>query len=311
MNEQKRKETKGIILLTITAIVWGLAFIFQRTGMEHIGPFAFNFFRCLLGTSFLLLVSLFFRYKNAGHYKAANFKPKLVTKNLLVGGTLAGVSLFLAMSFQQVGMVSTTASKAGFITTMYIVLVPLMGVFYGRRPSVKTWICVLIAAVGLYLISIKEGFVIEKGDFLVFISAILFGFQIVVVDIFAPKVDSIKMNMTQFITCGILSLIVVLFKETVTIEAVKAAGVAIMYTGVISSGVGFTLQVVSQKSISPTIASLIMSTEAIFSLVAGILILGERLVPKEMLGCLVMVIAIVLAQVDLPKRKKKDGTSQG
>ena len=298
MNEQKRKETKGIILLTITAIVWGLAFIFQRTGMEHIGPFAFNFFRCLLGTSFLLLVSLFFRYKNAGHYKAANFKPKLVTKNLLVGGTLAGVSLFLAMSFQQVGMVSTTASKAGFITTMYIVLVPLMGVFYGRRPSVKTWICVLIAAVGLYLISIKEGFVIEKGDFLVF------GFQIVVVDIFAPKVDSIKMNMTQFITCGILSLIVVLFKETVTIEAVKAAGVAILYTGVISSGVGFTLQVVSQKSISPTIASLIMSTEAIFSLVAGILILGERLVPKEMLGCLVMVIAIVLAQVDLPKRKK-------
>lgn len=165
MNEQKRKETKGIVLLTITAIVWGLAFIFQRTGMEHIGPFAFNFFRCLLGTSFLLLVSLFFRYKNAGHYKAANFKPKLVTKNLLVGGTLAGVSLFLAMSFQQVGMVSTTASKAGFITTMYIVLVPLMGVFYGRRPSVKTWICVLIAAVGLYLISIKEGFVIEKGDF--------------------------------------------------------------------------------------------------------------------------------------------------
>ena len=244
------------------------------------------------------MVSLFFRYKNARHYKEANFKPKLVTKNLLVGGTLAGVSLFLAMSFQQVGMVSTSASKAGFITTMYIVLVPLMGVFYGRRPSIKTWICVLIAAVGLYLISIKEGFVIEKGDFLVFISAILFGFQIVLVDIFAPKVDSIKMNMTQFITCGILSLIVVLFKETVTIEAVKAAGVAILYTGILSSGVGFTLQVVGQKSISPTIASLIMSTEAIFSLVAGILILGERLVPKEMLGCLVMVIAIVLAQIE-------------
>ena len=147
MNEIKKKETRGAALLTLTSILWGVAFIFQRTGMDHIGPFAFNFFRCLLSTSFLLLVSGFFRYKNAEHYRAANFKPKLFTKNLLVGGTLAGLALFMGMSLQQVGMMSTTASKAGFITTMYIVLVPLMGVFYGKRPTPKTGLCVLIAAI--------------------------------------------------------------------------------------------------------------------------------------------------------------------
>ena len=304
MSEIKRNETKGITLLTLTSILWGVAFIFQRTGMEHIGPFAFNFFRCLLSTSFLLLVSGFFRYKNAIHYKNANFKSKLVTKNLLVGGTLAGLALFLGMSFQQVGMVSTSASKAGFITTMYIVLVPLMGVLYGKKPSLKTWLCVLIAALGLYLISIKEGFVIEKGDFFIFLSAISFAFQIVVVDIFATRVDAIKLNMAQFFTCGILSLIVVIFKETVTIESVKLASIAILYMGIASSGIGFTLQVVGQKHLPPTIASLIMSTESIFSLIAGMLVLGESMMARELLGCLVMVVAVVLAQVDLPKRKK-------
>ena len=297
MNEIKKKETRGAALLTLTSILWGVAFIFQRTGMDHIGPFAFNFFRCLLSTSFLLLVSGFFRYKNAEHYRAANFKPKLFTKNLLVGGTLAGLALFMGMSLQQVGMMSTTASKAGFITTMYIVLVPLMGVFYGKRPTPKTGLCVLIAAIGLYLISIKQGFVIEKGDFFVFLSAISFSFQIVVV-------DAIKLNMTQFITCGILSLIVVLLKETVTVEAVRSAGIALLYTGIASSGIGFTLQVVGQKHLSPTIASLIMSTESIFSLIAGMLVLGESMMARELFGCLVMVVAVVLAQVDLPKSKK-------
>lgn len=304
MNEIKKKETRGAALLTLTSILWGVAFIFQRTGMDHIGPFAFNFFRCLLSTSFLLLVSGFFRYKNAEHYRTANFKPKLVTKNLLVGGTLAGLALFMGMSLQQVGMMSTTASKAGFITTMYIVLVPLMGVFYGKRPTPKIGLCVLIAAIGLYLISIKQGFVIEKGDFFVFLSAISFSFQIVVVDIFAPRVDAIKLNMTQFITCGILSLIVVLLKETVTVEAVRSAGIALLYTGIASSGIGFTLQVVGQKHLPPTIASLIMSTESIFSLIAGMLVLGESMMARELFGCLVMVVAVVLAQVDLPKRKK-------
>lgn len=304
MNMQKRKETQSALLMILTSVIWGFAFVFQRTGMEHIGPFAFNFFRCLLSLTFLLIVSTSFKLRNKriGHKVD---KSEFSSKSLIIGGVLAGIALFLAMSTQQVGMVSTTASKAGFITTMYIVLVPIMGIFYGRKTTPKMWLCVAIACIGIYMLSIKEGFVIEKGDFLVFLSAIFFALQIVIIDIFAPRVDAIKLSMVEFMTSGLLSLVAMLATETTTLLGVKAAFVAILYTGLLSSGVGFTLQIIAQKNLPPTITSLIMSMEAGVSAVAGVLFLGEILSSREIVGCIVMVISVLIAQVQLPLRKSK------
>lgn len=299
MDVKKRKETQSAFLLVLTSVIWGVAFVFQRTGMEYIGPFAFNFFRCVISTIFLFLVSTVIGIKNR---KSGVTRERLSKKSLMLGGVLAGFALFLAMSTQQVGMVSTTASKAGFITTMYIVIVPVLGIFYGRRATPKMWLCILIAAVGLYLLSIKEGFIIEKGDFLVFVSSIFFSLQIVIIDIFAPKVDAIKLSMVEFITTGILSMIVMLTRETVTMFAIKSAFVAIMYTGLLSSGVGFTLQIVVQKHLPPTLTSLIMSTESGISVIAGVLMLGESLTEREIVGCIIMVIAVLLAQIQLPTK---------
>lgn len=302
MNQQKKKETQSALLMVLTAVIWGIAFVFQRTGMEHIGPFAFNFFRCLLSLVFLLAVSGFLKIKNKNsEKKQTNFSRK----SLYIGGILAGLALFLGMSTQQVGMVSTSAAKAGFITTMYIVLVPIMGMFYGRKTTPKMWLCVAIAAVGLYMLSIKEGFVIEKGDFFVFLSAIFFGLQIVIIDIFAPKADAIKLSMIEFATSGVLSLIATLMTETTTMAGIQAAGVAILYTGLLSSGVGFTLQIIAQKNLAPTVTSLIMSMESGVSAIAGVIFLHEVLTSREIVGCIIMIIAVLLAQLDFPMMKSK------
>lgn len=302
MNQQKKKETQSALLMLLTAVIWGIAFVFQRTGMEHIGPFAFNFFRCLLSLVFLLAVSGFLKIKNKNsEKKQTNFSRK----SLYIGGILAGLALFLGMSTQQVGMVSTSAAKAGFITTMYIVLVPIMGMFYGRKTTPKMWLCVAIAAVGLYMLSIKEGFVIEKGDFFVFLSAIFFGLQIVIIDIFAPKADAIKLSMIEFATSGVLSLIATLMTETTTMAGIQAAGVAILYTGLLSSGVGFTLQIIAQKNLAPIVTSLIMSMESGVSAIAGVIFLHEVLTSREIVGCIIMIIAVLLAQLDFPMMKSK------
>lgn len=302
MNQQKKKETQSALLMVLTAVIWGIAFVFQRTGMEHIGPFAFNFFRCLLSLVFLLAVSGFLKIKNKNsEKKQTNFSRK----SLYIGGILAGLALFLGMSTQQVGMVSTSAAKAGFITTMYIVLVPIMGMFYGRKTTPKMWLCVAIAAVGLYMLSIKEGFVIERGDFFVFLSAIFFGLQIVIIDIFAPKADAIKLSMIEFATSGVLSLIATLMTETTTMAGIQAAGVAILYTGLLSSGVGFTLQIIAQKNLAPTVTSLIMSMESGVSAIAGVIFLHEALTSREIVGCIIMIIAVLLAQLDFPMMKSK------
>lgn len=328
MNQQKRTETKSALLMVLTSVIWGVAFVFQRTGMEHIGPFAFNFFRCLLCILFLISVSFFMKIskkksntstisdanaasainsKNSKSLNEAEFSKEqpMRRKTLYIGGILAGLALFLGMSTQQVGMVSTTAAKAGFITTMYIVLVPIMGVFYGRKTNLKMWLCVAIACVGLYLLSIKEGFTFERGDFLVFLSAIFFGLQIVIIDIMAKNVDAIKLSMIEFTTSGLLSLIATLLTEVTTVQGVQAAAIAILYTGLLSSGVGFTLQIVAQKNLSPTIASLIMSMESGVSAVAGVLLLGEVLTQREIVGCIIMVISVILAQVQLPTKTRR------
>lgn len=304
MEQDKRKETRSAFLMVVTSVIWGIAFVFQRTGMDHIGPFAFNFFRCVLSILFLISISLVLKYskKNNILQQARGESKK---KTLVIGGVLAGLALFLGMSTQQIGMVSTTAAKAGFITTMYIVLVPIMGKFYGRKTTLKMWLCVFIACIGLYLLSIKNGFTIEKGDFMVFLSAIFFGLQIVIIDIVAKNTDAIKLSMIEFATSGVLSLIATLLTEHTTVSGIQQASIAILYTGLLSSGVGFTLQIIAQKNLSPTIASLIMSMESGVSAIAGVVFLGEVLTEREIIGCVIMVIAVVLAQVQIPSKNRR------
>lgn len=304
MEQDKRKETRSAFLMIVTSVIWGIAFVFQRTGMDHIGPFAFNFFRCVLSILFLISISLILKYskKNNILQQARGESKK---KTLVIGGILAGLALFLGMSTQQIGMVSTTAAKAGFITTMYIVLVPIMGKFYGRKTTLKMWLCVFIACIGLYLLSIKNGFTIEKGDFMVFLSAIFFGLQIVIIDIVAKNTDAIKLSMIEFATSGVLSLIATLLTEHTTVSGIQQASIAILYTGLLSSGVGFTLQIIAQKNLSPTIASLIMSMESGVSAIAGVVFLGEVFTEREIIGCVIMVIAVVLAQVQIPSKNRR------
>lgn len=294
-------------MLSTNAFIWGIAFVFQKTGMEHLGPHTFNFFRSVACLLFLFLVDKYFSLRGKKEDEVIKNKEKYIwhkDKALIIGGVLIGTALFLGLTMQQIGLISTTASKAGFITTLYIVIVPILGIFYGRKTNLKMWISVIIATVGLYLLSIKSGFTIEKGDFFVLLSAIFYALQIVFIDLFAPKADAIKISMVQFSTTCVLSFILMVLFENITFGAVLGATVAILYTGVISSGIGTTMQIVAQKKISPTIASLIMSTEAIVSVIAGAIILGESLTARELIGCIFLAVAVVLAQINIPMKKR-------
>lgn len=303
MEAKTKREARGALMLTITSLIWGIAFVFQSTGMDHIGPFTFNFFRCCVCLIFLVCVDRFFTVKSKKNkvYKKMDKKEK---NALLIGGVLAGLTLFLGMSFQQAGMMYTSVSKAGFITTLYIVFIPIMERMFGRKTSMKTWVCVFMSAVGLYLLSIKGGFKFELGDTLIFISSISFGCQIIVVDRFAPHVDSVKLSMVEFFATGVLSFIAMIVFEDVNMSAVASAGIAILYTGLMSSGIGFTLQIVAQKDLPATISSLIMSLESVFSAFAGVLILHEVMTQREILGATIIFIAVVSAQIQLPEKFK-------
>lgn len=304
MEAKTKREARGAAMLTITSLIWGVAFVFQSTGMDHIGPFTFNFFRCCVCLAFLVCVDRFFTVKSKKNntYKKISEKEK---KALIIGGALAGVTLFLGMSFQQAGMIYTSVSKAGFITTLYIVFIPIMERVFGRKIGMKTWMCVLLSAVGLYLLSIKGEFKLELGDTLIFISAISFGVQIMVIDRFAPHVDSVKLSIIEFFATGVLSFFAMIIFEDVNMTAVASAGVAILYTGLMSSGIGFTMQIVAQKDLPATLSSLLMSLESVFSAFAGVLILHEVMSQREILGAAMIFGAVVAAQIQLPERVKQ------
>lgn len=296
---------RGELILLLTAVIWGASFVAQRTGMDYIGPFTFNGIRCLLGA--VALIPVIFML-DAGRKKRGQGTetPPTVSdtqtekKNLLLGGIACGVVLFIASSLQQYGIVYTTAGKAGFITALYIVLVPLTGLFLGKRIRPLLWFCVALATAGLYLLSVQEGLSINKGDLLVLASAFGFTAHILIIDHFSPKVDGVKMSCIQFFVCGLLSIPFMLGLETIVWVDVISCWLPLLYAGVLSCSVAYTLQIVAQKNTEPTIASLILSLESAFALLAGILILQEQVSLREASGCLIMFAAIVLAQ--LPQR---------
>lgn len=311
MSKSKLKKT---LMLLLTAAIWGFAFVAQSVGMDYIGPFTFNCVRSIIGGLVLIPCIFLLNYlevkRKRGKEKSYAEDEKKITRvtkesrrNLIFGGICCGVVLFLASCGQQIGIQYTTVGKAGFITALYIVMVPLLGIFLKKKTTVKMWSAVAISLVGFYFLSIKEGFELEVADIYLLVSSFLFSIHIMVIDYFAPKTDGVTMACIQFLVCGVFSGIVMLLVEKPKLSDVLKAWIPILYAGVLSSGVAYTLQILGQKNYNPTIASLILSLESVFSVLAGWVILKQKLSGRELLGCVLIFTAIILAQLSDDKKK--------
>ncbi len=295
----KTREVKSVLILLLTAAIWGLAFVAQRVGVQYVGAFTFNGVRFALGSISLLPVIYFFsRNKNPqdGDFEEADLKTTVKS------GILAGSVLFIAASLQQYGLIYTTAAKAGFITSLYIVLVPVLGIFLKQKTHVTTWIGAVIAVVGLYLLSINESFTIEFGDFLEVIGAFFWAIHIQLIGRFVKNVDAIKLSSIQFATCSVLSMVVALIYEDITMSGLSAALVPIFYGGVMSAGVAYTLQAVGQKGAKPSHAAIALSMESVFAAIGGAIMLEEILPVKGYAGCALMLLGMLIAQSENLKK---------
>lgn len=284
-------KTKNALILFLTAFIWGTAFVAQSLGMDNMEPFAFNGIRSIIGG--IALLPCIFILDKLGMGK----ENKGTRKDLILGGICCGVLLFAASSLQQHGIRYTTAGKAGFITAFYIIIVPILGLFLGKKCGLSVWISVVIALAGLYFLCITDGFSIGKGDIYVFLGAIAFSIHILVIDYFTQFNDGVKMSCIQFFVCGILCFVPMMLFEHPEISMILLAWKPILYAGVMSCGVAYTLQIVGQKNMNPTVASLILSLESVTSVIAGFLVLHQNLSHRELIGCGLMFIAIVLAQL--------------
>ena len=287
-----RKALRGSLLLLLGAVIWGAAFAAQRAGMDHVGPFTFSGVRMLLAGIVMIPASMLSRRK-AGPVTAE------VQKKQRRGGLICGLLLFFATSLQQIGLVYTSAGKAGFITALYVVLVPVAGwVFLRKQPGKMIWAGVGLAVIALYLLCVPaEGFVIEKGDALLLGCAVCFTGQILCVDHYAPQVDGLTLARDEFLITGALSMIIAVFTEEIRMDGILEAAFPIIYSGILSGAVGYSLQIIGQRDVNPTVASLIMCLEAVFAVLTGAILLGERMTGREIAGCVLMFCAVILAQL--------------
>lgn len=301
MNNTRLRNT---LLLVLASFIWGTAFVAQSVGADYMGPYTFLASRSWLACVFLAALMLILRKAGKTNNAAAGPGFWQNPKVLVRGGALCGTALFAASAAQQIGIGTTSTAKAGFMTALYVVLVPVCGVFFGRRPSVKLWVCVGASVVGLYLLCLagRDTLALTGGEWLLLLCAFLFCAQILLVDHFSPQLDGIQLSFAEFFTVAVLSTVFMLLFEHPTPEQFRLAGWGIAYCGIMSSGVAYTLQIVGQKQLDPTIASLAMCLESVFSALAGWIVLGETLSPTELCGCGLMFAAIVASQ--LPDRKK-------
>jgi drug/metabolite transporter (DMT)-like permease len=290
---------KSNLLLLLTAVIWGFAFVAQRAGMEFIGPFTFNTARFTLGSLSLIPLLLINQKRK---FEKEKFLP-MSDKKLLYGGLSAGTVLFLGATFQQGGLVYTDAGKAGFITGFYVILVPILGLFISQKTSLLTWLGALVAIVGLYFLSVNETFNINTGDVLVLIGAFFWAIQILVIGYYSTKADPFQLAFLQFVVCAVLSFVAALITETLVLQNVLLAYLPILYAGLFSVGIAFTIQVVAQREAHPANAAIIMSLEAVFAVLGGWMILNESIPARGLLGCLLMLIGMILSQLYLFKRK--------
>ena len=298
----QKEKIRNSILLLLTAVIWGTAFVAQSVGMDYIGPFTFNAARFLIGGTVLIPLIVYRSKKNPLLKNQTLEEKRKNQKTEWIGGVCCGIALCGASLLQQMGIQHTTVGKAGFITTLYIIIVPLIELFFGKKIAKKIWLGAVMAVIGLYLLCINENFSIGKGDFLTLVCAILFAIHILIIDHFSPKADGVVLSAIQFFVSGFISVIGAILVENPNPAAMLDAIVPILYAGVMSCGVAYTLQVIGQKNISPTVASMILSLESVISVLAGWIILGEALSAKEIVGCVIVFMAVVLVQ--LPEKKK-------
>lgn len=292
---------RGIAALLTATIIWGSAFIAQSVGMDLIGPFTFQVVRCSMAVIFLLLFTLLFDLPRGG---LALWKSEWKKPSLWKSGCICGTALFAAASLQQIGLVSTDAGKAGFITAMYIVFVPFAGLFLGRKPNKSALISVILAVIGLYLLSCMGASGINKGDLFVLGGAIGFTVQITLIDLNCSNVDGLKLNCIQALVVTLLSIPFMLLTETVSLKPILSCWLPLCYAGILSMGVAYSLQIVGQKYVEPTAASLIMSLESVFAVLFGWLLLNETMTPWELTGCALVFVAVIVSQ--LPEKSKKE-----
>lgn len=292
---QKGVYNRGaIIMLWITAAIWGFAFVAQRAGMEYIGPFTFNGIRFLLGSASLVPLIFWMRYKQS--------YPSAKKKNVLKGGLLVGVVLFIGASLQQAGMVYTTAGKAGFITGFYVILVPIIGLFIGQHITRILWMGTFIALAGLYLLTVDGPFMLQYGDLLILLSAFFWAIHVQLINKLVDTHAALPLSAFQFAVCGILSLATASVFETITLETILQATWPLLYGGLMSVGIAYTLQVVAQQHVHPAYASIILSFETVFAAIGGWLLLNEMLSLRNLTGCLLMLAGMIMVQVWGSKR---------
>ena len=295
-----RKQLKGSLILLFATAIWGSTFIFQRLASAGIGPFTFQASRCLLGALVLLpVIWLFDKKKQDGK----NYLSRWASKKLWLGGLLCGIPLFLACNLQQMGLADTDAGKSAFLTAMYIVIVPIIGLFLRKKPSILIPISVVIAVAGLYFLSCVGVTAISISDLLLIACAVMFAVQITFVDMFADKVDPLRLNVVQVLVCTTLSAISALvFREDITWQAISGNWIPIAYAGVLSMGAAYGMQIIGQRDVEPATASLIMSMEAVFAVLCGVVFLHETMTNWEILGCVLLFISVILPQI--PSKKK-------
>lgn len=299
----KRNKLLGNTLLLIASVIWGTAFVFQRNGMDNIGPIAFNATRTTLSA---LVVAPFALW----NMKKATFdspeEKKDYIRNTVIGGICCGFFLALASAMQQTGLIYTTAGKGGFISSMYLLPVPFLNMLIFRKKiGWSVWVAVAMAVVGMYLLCLSETFRLERGDTFMCLAALMFALQIMCCDYFAPKGDPVAIATIQFATVAILSWPTSFIVEEPTMEGLLAAGIPLLYCGLMSGGVGYTFQVIAQRHTDPTPASLLMSMEAVFAVIAGAILLHERMTGRELLGCGILFAAMILVQIPMPQLKSK------
>ena len=288
------KAMQANLMMLLAASIWGFAFVAQRVGMETMGPHWFNSLRFFIGVVALTPVVIWMGRVQA---KSSTEGPKSSTKTLLMGGAVAGLLLFIGATFQQVGLQYTTAGKAGFITGMYIFFVPLIGLFFRMKTGLGTWLGAAIALRGLYLLSINEDFTLSKGDTLQLICAVAFAVHVLMIGYLASRMDTVKLSLMQFFVAGLLAMILALYFEQLTWGMIKSTAVPLLFAGVMSTGIGYTLQTIAQQHAHPSHAAIILSSEGVFAVIGGFLLLNEVLPAQGLLGCGLILVGMLMSQL--------------
>lgn len=303
----KYNQLRQVVFPILAAFIWGTAFVAQDLCADSIGAFAFNATRYFIAVLALLVVILISDKLKKNKPTLNAQEKKAANKQLWLGGLCCGAALAIASNFQQAGLVAgTDAGKAGFITALYVVLVPVFGLFFKRKVSLPTWIAVVLSVVALYLLCIKGDFSLAPGDLLVLVCAVCFAVHILVIDHFTAYCDGVKLSCLQFLFAGIISTICMFIFEDVDFAAILSCALPLLYVGIFSCGVGYTLQILAQKDSNPTVVTILLSLESVFAVIAGAIILKQQMTVREYIGCAIMFAAVILAQIQFPTRQKAE-----